>query len=191
MIGSKIRREGLVPDSSRMSKRSEGSSKSSYLVSSTCAFLCLSPFRGMVQLIVVMWRQSEFTDSDPLFFFHWHRVINVGFSDRGEPAQTKQKIKKPKRWIVWVEIKPKQRWTLGAGLCRGIPSHLQPRARWGQPGWDSGKDGLSWSHWPDTPTRNPTALPRRTGGFHHLRGSWPQDSGARWPPPGDTTPDIL
>lgn len=70
MIGSKIRRVGLVPDSSRMSKRSEGSSKSSYLASSTCAFLCLSPFRGVVQLIVVMWRQSEFTDSDPLFFFH-------------------------------------------------------------------------------------------------------------------------
>lgn len=89
-----------VPDGSGMSKRSEGTSKSSYLVGSTCAFPCLSPFGGVVQLIVVMQRQSEFTDSDPLFFFHRHRVINVGFSDRGEPAQTKQKIKKPKRWIV-------------------------------------------------------------------------------------------
>lgn len=85
----------------------------------------------------------------------------------------------------------KKELTLGVELCKGIPSHLQPRVMLGQRGWDWGKDGRSWSRWGDTPTRNPIVLPRRTDEFHQLHGSWPQGYGAHWPLPVDTTLDIL
>lgn len=177
----------------------------SYMV---CFHLCLaalySPFRGVVQLIVIVQWQSEFADSDPLFLVHRHRVVHVGFSDRGEPAKQEMAFYSlnQRKCLIGQKIKitlchelhgsdQKKELTLGVELCKGIPSHLQPRVMWGQRAWDWGKDGRSWSRWGDTPTRNPIVLPQRTGEFHQLHGSWPQGYGVRWLLPVDTTLDIL
>ena len=50
----------------------------------------VSPLGGVVQLVVIVCWQCELADSYPLLLLDRHRVVHIGFSDRGEPKHRRE-----------------------------------------------------------------------------------------------------